>query len=88
MKRSYVAAATAAEVDDSPDGEVIGRSCSEPGLFPRLFPLLFQQHSASIGLYAARRLGPGPAEDIVAETFLEAYRHRDRYDAARRDARP
>jgi RNA polymerase sigma-70 factor (ECF subfamily) len=84
MKHSYLAAAAAAEVDDSPDGEVIGRSCSEP----ELFALLFQRHSAGIGRYAARRLGPGAAEDIVAETFLAAFRHRDRYDTARHDARP
>jgi hypothetical protein len=57
MKHSYLAAVTAAEIDDSPDDEVIGRSCSEP----EMFALLFQWHSARIGLYAARRLGPGPA---------------------------
>jgi RNA polymerase sigma factor (sigma-70 family) len=32
--------------------------------------------------------GPGPPEDIVAETFLAAFRHRDRYDTTRHDARP
>jgi len=33
MKRPCVAAATAAEIDDSPDGEVIRRSRSESELF-------------------------------------------------------
>jgi RNA polymerase sigma factor (sigma-70 family) len=70
--------------DDPPDGEVIGRSRSEP----ELFALLFRRHATGIGRYAARRLGPGPAEDIVAETFLVAFRQRERYDPARCDARP
>jgi RNA polymerase sigma factor (sigma-70 family) len=69
---------------DPPDGEIIGRSRSEP----ELFSLLFRRHAAAIGRYAARRLGPGPAEDIVGETFLVAFRQRDRYDPARRDAGP
>jgi RNA polymerase sigma factor (sigma-70 family) len=70
--------------DELPDGEIIGRSRSEP----ELFALLFRRHATSIGRYAARRLGPGPAEDIVAETFLVAFRQRNRYDPARCDARP
>jgi RNA polymerase sigma factor (sigma-70 family) len=70
--------------DDSPDGEVIWRSRAEP----ELFALLFQRHASGLGRYAARRLGPGPAEDIVAETFLVAFRQRDHYDSARCDARP
>lgn len=79
-----VSAKPAAIGDDSPDGEIIGRSRSEP----ELFALLFQRHATGIGRYAARRLGPGPAEDIVAGTFLVAFRQRDRYDPARCDARP
>jgi len=74
----------AASCDDAPDGDVIGRSHSKP----ELFALLFRRHATAIGRYAARRLGPGPAEDIVAETFLVAFRRRDRYDPARCDARP
>jgi RNA polymerase sigma factor (sigma-70 family) len=70
--------------DDSPDGQIIARSRSEP----ELFALLFQRHATGLGRYAARRLGPGPAEDIVAETFLVAFRQRDHYDSARCDARP
>jgi RNA polymerase sigma factor (sigma-70 family) len=70
--------------DEPPDGEIIGRSRSEP----ELFALLFRRHATGIGRYAARRLGPGPAEDIVAETFLVAFRQRNRYDSARCDARP
>jgi RNA polymerase sigma factor (sigma-70 family) len=35
-----------------------------------------------------RRLGQDAAEDIVAETFLLAFRQRDSYDQTRADARP
>jgi len=35
-----------------------------------------------------RRLGPDAADDVVAETFLLAFRQRDRYDLDRPDARP
>jgi RNA polymerase sigma-70 factor, ECF subfamily len=35
-----------------------------------------------------RRLGPDAADDIVAETFLLAFRQRESYDLACRDALP
>ena len=38
--------------------------------------------------YAARRLGAGAADDIVADTFLDAFRKRRRYDLTVSDARP
>jgi DNA-directed RNA polymerase specialized sigma24 family protein len=38
--------------------------------------------------YVARRLGPGLADDVAAETFLVAFDRRDRYDAAYPFARP
>lgn len=85
MHHAHLATASAPEnMHSAPDADIIGRSCHEP----ELFALVFQRHAASIGRYAARRLGPGPAEDIVAETFLTAFRHRDRYDLAKPDARP
>ena len=34
------------------------------------------------------RLGPVPAEDAVAETFLAAFRHRARYDRTRAEVLP
>jgi RNA polymerase sigma factor (sigma-70 family) len=55
---------------------------------PELFTELFRRHAPHIQRYVTRRLGPDPAEDIVAETFLLAFRQRDRYDVARLDARP
>jgi RNA polymerase sigma factor (sigma-70 family) len=66
------------------DAEVIWRSREEPGDFA----LLFSRHSAEIHRYVLRRLGPDGADDVVAETFLAAFRQRDRYDTDRPDARP
>jgi len=70
--------------DDLPDGEIIARSRSDP----EWFASLFRRHAGPLGRYAARRLGPDAAEDIVAETFLTAFRRRDVYDVARLDAGP
>ena len=85
MKDAHNMTATPAGVDDgSADGVIIARSRAEP----EQFALLFRRHAGGLGRYAARRLGPGPAEDIVAETFLAAFRQRDRYDVTRADARP
>ncbi|MHB1873488.1 MAG: RNA polymerase sigma factor [Streptosporangiaceae bacterium] len=66
------------------DCDVIRRSQAEP----EIFALLFERHAAGIGRYAARRLGPDPAQDVVAETFLTAFRSRERYDLRRQDALP
>ncbi|GII88328.1 DNA-directed RNA polymerase sigma-70 factor [Sphaerisporangium siamense] len=66
------------------DSTVITRSRDQP----ELFALLFDRHADEIFRYAARRLGPEPAEDVVAEVFLAAFRGRDRYDPSHPDARP
>ncbi|MDL4817640.1 RNA polymerase sigma factor [Actinomadura opuntiae] len=55
---------------------------------PEDFAALYDRHAPSIHRYVARRLGEQAADDVVAETFLAAFRQRDRYDLARRDARP
>jgi RNA polymerase sigma-70 factor (ECF subfamily) len=52
------------------------------------FTVLFRRHAPYIQRYVARRLGADAAEDIVAETFLLAFRQRDSYDLTRPDARP
>lgn len=39
--------------------------------------LLFQQHCASVRSFARRRVGPEDAQEIVAETFLVAWRRID-----------
>jgi DNA-directed RNA polymerase specialized sigma24 family protein len=43
----------------------------------------FDRHGDEIHRYVARRLGPGTAEDVVAEMFLTAFRKRGQYDFAR-----
>jgi RNA polymerase sigma factor (sigma-70 family) len=50
--------------------------------------VLFRRHAPYIQRYVARRLGPDAADDIVAETFLLAFRQREKYDRSRADARP
>jgi RNA polymerase sigma factor (sigma-70 family) len=52
------------------------------------FAALYDRHAPTLFRYAARRLGPEAAEDVVAETFLVAFRIRGRYDPGRPDARP
>jgi RNA polymerase sigma-70 factor, ECF subfamily len=55
---------------------------------PECFGILFRRHAAEIHGYAARRLGVSAADDVVAETFLVAFRRRARYDQSRENARP
>ena len=52
------------------------------------FAELFRRHAPAVRRYATRRIGPDAAEDIVAETFLTAFRRRDSYDLSHPDARP
>jgi RNA polymerase sigma-70 factor (ECF subfamily) len=49
------------------------------------FAALYDAYAAGLYRYAYRRVGP---EDVVAETFLAAFRGRCRYDLTRSDARP
>lgn len=55
---------------------------------PEQFGVLFNRHAPTIHRYLARRLGSAAADDLLAETFLAAFRRRHSYDLARRDARP
>jgi RNA polymerase sigma-70 factor (ECF subfamily) len=66
------------------DAAVIHLSRQEPERFTELF----RRHAPHIQRYVVRRLGQDAADDIVAETFLLAFRQRDSYDQARADARP
>jgi RNA polymerase sigma factor (sigma-70 family) len=66
------------------DADLIVRSLAEPDLFTAVF----DRHSAEILRYAYARLGPELAEDVTAETFLDAFRRRSTYDCAWSDARP
>ncbi|GAA2204624.1 RNA polymerase sigma factor [Nonomuraea monospora] len=51
------------------------------------FAAVFDAYFGEIHGYVAQRLGPDIAEDIVAETFLTAFRKRDRYDSSRAGVR-
>ncbi|MDN3352244.1 RNA polymerase sigma factor [Actinomadura sp. DC4] len=66
------------------DAEIIRSSAQEPELFAEVF----DRYYAEVHGYVVRRLGPGLAEDVAAETFLIAFDRRDRYDAAHPFARP
>ena len=66
------------------DAALIERSWHEP----EAFAALFDRHAAPIHRFAGRRLGHHLADDVVAETFLAAFRRRKRYDLRRADARP
>jgi RNA polymerase sigma-70 factor (ECF subfamily) len=55
---------------------------------PEHFTALFRRHAPYIQRYVTRRLSQDAAEDIVAETFLIAFRQRYSYDLSRADARP
>lgn len=69
------------EVDDASH---IERSRREPEAFAEVF----RRHAPDITRYVTRRLGGDAAEDVVAETFLTAFRLRDGYDLSRPNARP
>jgi RNA polymerase sigma-70 factor (ECF subfamily) len=74
-----------AEADaDVDDASVIQLSRHEP----EHFTVLFRRHAPHIQRYVVHRLGQDAADDIVAETFLLAFRQRDSYDQTRADARP
>jgi RNA polymerase sigma factor (sigma-70 family) len=67
------------------------RSDSEPddaALLREDFAALFDRHAPYIHRYLARRLGDQQADDLVAETFLAAFRRRESFRPDQRDARP
>jgi RNA polymerase sigma-70 factor, ECF subfamily len=72
------------DADDADDAALIERSWHDP----EAFAWLYDRHAARLHRYVARRLGGGHADDIVADTFLDAFRKRHRYDLTVADARP
>ncbi|WP_326632146.1 RNA polymerase sigma factor [Nonomuraea fuscirosea] len=66
------------------DSELVSASWSDPEAFAELF----DRYSAMLYRYVSKRLGPGPAEDLVGETFLIAFSKRRSYDLSYPDARP
>lgn len=56
--------------------------------YPEAFAGLYDRHAPALHRYVARRLGDGAADDVVADTFLDAFRRRHAYDLSISDARP
>jgi RNA polymerase sigma factor (sigma-70 family) len=78
------AAGIAGPCRDIEDAALIAQSLQTP----ERFGVLFDRHAPAIYRYIARRLGRDTADDLMAETFLAAFRQRGRYDRAHPDARP
>jgi RNA polymerase sigma factor (sigma-70 family) len=55
---------------------------------PDRFAALYDRYADRLYRYAYQRVGAASAEDVVAETFLVAFRRRRSYDLSRPDARP
>ena len=70
--------------DDGPDATVFRESLADP----ELFAILVRRHAPALQRYVTRRLGAGAAEDVVAETFLVAFRQRADYADDGRDCLP
>jgi len=66
------------------DATVIHSSISDP----EQFAILVRRHAAAIQRYVTRRIGREAAEDVVAETFLVAFRQRGSYTCDGRDCLP
>src|SRR5690606_39192680 len=50
------------------------------GLSEETFERLYRDHAAPVFGYLARRVGPDLAEDLTAQTFVEAWAGRERFD--------
>jgi RNA polymerase sigma factor (sigma-70 family) len=66
------------------DGLVIARSLHDP----EQFAIVFRRHAPQIQRYVVRRIGRDAADDVVGETFLQAFRQRANYRIDLPDARP
>ena len=68
----------------SDDTTVLAESLRQPERFGRIYDL----HFPGIYGYIASRLGPDDADDLTAETFIDAFRRRASFDPARGAVRP
>jgi RNA polymerase sigma-70 factor (ECF subfamily) len=66
------------------DAAMVARSVGEPDRFAEVYDMYFDE----IYRYLAARLGPDAADDLAAETFLVAFRKRDRFEPALGRVRP
>lgn len=74
----------AAGTNADTDAAVIRASLVDPDRFAAIY----DRYAAMLYRYAYQRVGPGVADDVVAEAFLAAFRGRASYDLDRQDARP
>jgi len=58
------------------DARVLEASVREP----ERFAVIFDRYYGQVHAYVARRLGTDVADDLTAETFLIAFRRRERFD--------
>lgn len=72
---------TAHEIDDT---ALIAASLDDP----ERFTAVYDRHFPAVYGYVAGRLGAQAADDVVAETFLAAFRRRASFDPARGGVRP
>jgi len=66
------------------DADVIRRSLGDP----EAFAAIFERHAGSLHRYLAVRSGDRSAEDLVGETFAQAFRSRRAFDLTRSSAQP
>jgi RNA polymerase sigma-70 factor (ECF subfamily) len=83
MRHTGQQASVEAERDQS-DGAIIAASAVDGASFA----VIFDRHFDEIDRYLARRVGAALADDLAAETFVIAFRSRERYDCEAPDARP
>jgi RNA polymerase sigma factor (sigma-70 family) len=71
-------------LDQADDRAVIQRSLREP----TAFGVIFDRYVRDITRFLARRASPEHTEDLVAETFITAFRARRSFDSEHLTARP
>lgn len=80
---------------DPPGGEGVGAVSSDDAAVlaeslgrPERFGHIYDRHFRNVYAYIASRLGPDAADDLAAETFIDAFRRRASFDPARGSVRP
>jgi RNA polymerase sigma-70 factor (ECF subfamily) len=66
------------------DAVVLAESVRQPERFGHIY----DRHFRNVYAYIASRLGPDAADDLAAETFIDAFRRRASFDPARGSVRP
>jgi len=76
--------ANPADQAEPSDADLLARC----GQDPASFAAIYDRHADDVHRFVLRRLGRDLADDLTADTFTAAFRHRERFDAARTSARP